>query len=55
MTNEPKCSFCDKAESQVEVLIRAPNAPVWICNACVKFCASVLNKKAALAGDKDAP
>lgn len=43
--NELRCSFCGKAESEVEMLLSGPG--VYICDQCVKQCQQVL------AGDFD--
>ncbi len=43
--NELRCSFCGKAETEVEMLLSGPG--VYICNECVKQCEQVL------AGDFD--
>jgi ClpX C4-type zinc finger len=41
-----RCSFCTKAEDQVETLVAG--AGVFICNECVDLCALVIaNKRAA--------
>ena len=44
--NELRCSFCGKAESEVEMLLSGPG--VYICDQCVKQCQQVM------AGDFDA-
>ena len=43
--NELRCSFCGKAESEVEMLLSGPG--VYICDQCVKQCQQVI------AGDFD--
>lgn len=37
------CSFCGRGESEVEKLISGPD--VYICDACVRLCSSILEKK----------
>ncbi|MBQ8882474.1 MAG: ATP-dependent Clp protease ATP-binding subunit ClpX [Clostridia bacterium] len=41
---EPKCSFCDKPQSQVKHLITGPNG-VYICDECVKLCGDIIEKE----------
>jgi ATP-dependent Clp protease ATP-binding subunit ClpX len=36
-----KCSFCDKRQEQVEVLIAGPGG-VAICTECVDFCIEII-------------
>ncbi len=36
----PRCSFCEKASSEVEKLIAGPTT--YICNECVTFCQEIL-------------
>ena len=36
-----KCSFCDKRQDQVEVLIAGPGG-VAICTECVDFCNEII-------------
>ncbi len=43
--NELRCSFCGKAESEVQMLLSGPG--VYICNECVKQCEQII------AGDFD--
>ncbi len=42
-TDTPKCSFCGKAQSEVERLIAGPG--VHICDQCVDLCGSLLNRE----------
>ncbi len=42
-TDNPKCSFCGKAQSEVERLIAGPG--VHICDQCVDLCGSLLNRE----------
>jgi len=37
------CSFCDKSESEVEVLIAA-NTGTFICESCVEHCTKLINE-----------
>lgn len=37
------CSFCGRSENEVEKLISGPE--VYICDACVRLCASIVEKK----------
>jgi ATP-dependent Clp protease ATP-binding subunit ClpX len=39
--DNPKCSFCDKRQDQVEVLIAGPGGVV-ICTECVDFCNEII-------------
>jgi ATP-dependent Clp protease ATP-binding subunit ClpX len=39
--DNPKCSFCDKRQDQVEVLIAGPGG-VAICTECVDFCNEII-------------
>jgi hypothetical protein len=41
----PYCSFCGKSQAEVEKLIAGPS--VFICNACVRFCADILDYPAS--------
>ncbi len=40
----PTCSFCGRAEEDVQKLISGPN--VFICDNCIRLCMSILEKKA---------
>lgn len=42
-TEEPKCSFCGKSQSQAEKLIAGPN--LFICSECVKLCDTILDSE----------
>lgn len=42
--NEIRCSFCNKAQSQVRKLISGP-AGVYICDECVDICADILEEE----------
>ena len=46
----PRCSFCGKAQNEVEKLIAGPD--VRICDQCVELCSSLVRKDAAKAGRK---
>ena len=37
------CSFCGKADSKVEWIVRGPG--VYICTECVAFCQEVIEEK----------
>lgn len=37
------CSFCGRAEDEVEKLVSGPN--VYICDNCIRLCTSILEKK----------
>jgi len=39
-----RCSFCGKAQKQVQRLIAGPGG-VYICNECVAVCAEVIAKE----------
>ena len=39
--DNPKCSFCDKRQDQVEVLIARPGG-VAICTECVDLCNEII-------------
>ena len=41
----PKCSFCGKAQSEVERLIAGPG--VQICDQCVELCSSLIQREVA--------
>ncbi len=41
-TNEPKCSFCGKPQSEVDKLISAPQG-VFICDRCIEMCHDMLS------------
>ena len=41
----PKCSFCGKAQSEVERLIAGPG--VQICDQCIELCNSLMQKESA--------
>lgn len=41
---EPCCSFCNKAQSQVEKLIAGPNN-VFICNECTDLCCAIIDEE----------
>ncbi len=40
---QPKCSFCGKAQTEVEKLIAGPG--VHICDQCVELCGSLINRE----------
>lgn len=42
--NDIRCSFCNKAQSQVRKLIAGP-AGVYICDECVDICADILEEE----------
>ncbi|MDR0426389.1 MAG: ATP-dependent Clp protease ATP-binding subunit ClpX [Clostridiales bacterium] len=41
---EPKCSFCDKAQSQVKQLITGPNG-INICDECIELCNTMIESE----------
>lgn len=41
---EPRCSFCDKPQSQVKQLVTGPNG-VNICDECIELCAHMIAKE----------
>lgn len=41
---EPKCSFCNRPESQVHEMVAGPN-DLFICDECVKNCCELLKEK----------
>ena len=41
--NNAKCSFCGRAEEQVEKLVSGPNA--FICDKCIDLCLNIIEKK----------
>lgn len=45
MKQTPMCSFCGKSHTEVKKLIQGPG--VYICDACVLLCKSVLDKELA--------
>ena len=47
-TDAPKCSFCGKAQSEVERLIAGPG--VHICDQCVDLCGSLLTREGEAKG-----
>ncbi|MBO4982168.1 MAG: ATP-dependent Clp protease ATP-binding subunit ClpX [Lachnospiraceae bacterium] len=42
--NNIRCSFCNKAQSQVRKLIAGPNG-VYICDECIDICADILEEE----------
>ncbi len=50
--NTPKirCSFCGRAEEQVQKMISGPNG-AYICNYCVEICSEIVEEE--LAGEED--
>ncbi len=42
--SEPKCSFCDRSESQVHEMIAGPNN-LFICDECIENCHEMLKSK----------
>ncbi len=44
MGNDIRCSFCNKAQSQVRKLIAGP-AGVYICDECIDICADILEEE----------
>ena len=42
--NDIRCSFCNKAQSQVRKLIAGP-AGVYICDECIDICADILEEE----------
>jgi ATP-dependent Clp protease ATP-binding subunit ClpX len=49
----PKCSFCGKAQAEVDRLIAGPG--VHICDQCVDLCGSLLGREPGKADRKKAP
>ncbi len=45
---EPRCSFCDKPQSQVRQLVTGPNG-VNICDECIELCANMISKEEKVA------
>jgi hypothetical protein len=45
MSDEPRCSFCNKAQSEVRKLIAG--ARVFICDECVDLCVQIAETKTA--------
>ncbi len=46
-----RCSFCHKSKSRVGKLITNPDYPrVYICEGCIRVCASILDDDAAADG-----
>ncbi len=43
-TNDIRCSFCNKTQSQVRKLIAGP-AGVYICDECIDICADILDEE----------
>ena len=41
---EPRCSFCDKPQSQVKQLVTGPNG-VNICDECIELCVHMISKE----------
>ena len=41
------CSFCGRAEDQVEKLVSGPNA--FICDKCISICQNIIEKKPSTA------
>ena len=39
------CSFCQSEETEVDVLLAAPEKGVYICNRCVALCAEMISSK----------
>lgn len=44
-TNVHRCSFCGKAQNQVERLVAGPN--VYICNECIELCNEIMKEELA--------
>ena len=40
-----RCSFCGKAQDQVQKLIAGPNG-AYICNECIAICADIIDEDA---------
>lgn len=47
-TDSPKCSFCGKAQSEVERLIAGPG--VHICDQCVELCGTLITREGETKG-----
>ena len=45
---EPRCSFCDKPQTQVKQLVTGPNG-VNICDECIALCAHMIAKEEEIA------
>ena len=45
---EPRCSFCDKPQTQVKQLVTGPNG-VNICDECIELCAHMIAKEEEIA------
>ncbi|MGC6508685.1 MAG: ATP-dependent Clp protease ATP-binding subunit ClpX [Myxococcota bacterium] len=43
--NTPKCSFCQKTQSEVDKIIEGPKR-VYICSDCVRLCLDIINENA---------
>lgn len=41
----PTCSFCDRTEKDVDILLQAPKQSVYICNRCVDLCKEMISNK----------
>ena len=50
-TNELRCSFCGKPQSQVRRLVAGPG--VYICDECIELCMSILNDEKNLCSKKE--
>lgn len=44
-TNEIRCSFCGKSQSEVDKIIQGPG--VYICNECVDLCKEIIDEERA--------
>jgi len=42
---KPSCSFCNKKEHEVDVLIVSKNKKVLICSNCIERCNELISKK----------
>ncbi len=51
MTTPARCSFCDKSQDAVAVLVASPTVPrVYICDECIALCQSILEMDEAKGG-----
>ena len=44
MSNNRKCSFCQRDEKDVEFLFPAPNGTAFICPVCIDLCGQILDE-----------
>ncbi len=46
MTEQIKCSYCDKTQHEVAALVQRQDGNVAICNECISMCFIELSKAA---------